>query len=312
MTTQSTVAAEDSAFVAMAEFLDHDGKVPSQPFDLFFLPPLEIGKILSARSSLRVGKRPLSGWARFGINLLIPVAFFAAVYVIAQRAAENPNDRWTLEMLAGILAVLAFPFILLCNRAPKAICSYVGEEGVTILSARRPTDQPSAQLLLIKDAAELHASQVRHYHNGIYAGTKYLYYWTNFDGRTMLKLKGGYYAKKGALAQVEKPLSSGQDGGNRMEPGDRGAPTLASRKKARSPSVSTAPVSSASGAASWSFILRATPCASPKTKSPRSLSTVGPFPSSTKTPNGFRGKGSFPSSTARWPTPRCFFSPWKG
>ena len=60
MTTQSTVAAEDSAFVAMAEFLDHDGKVPSQPFDLFFLPPLEIGKILSARSSLHaVGKRPL-------------------------------------------------------------------------------------------------------------------------------------------------------------------------------------------------------------------------------------------------------------
>jgi hypothetical protein len=205
MTTQSTVAEEDSAFVAIAEFLDHDGKVPSQPFEFFFPAPPEIGKIISARSSLRVGKRPLPPLARFGINLLIPVVFFLVVYVIAQCAAENPNERWTFQALGGVLAVLAFPILLLANRTPKSVCSYVGQEGVAISTARRRTGPPKTQLLFYKDAAELIAAQTRHHYNGVYTGTTYAYAWTDFDGETILKLKGKYYAKKGKLPKSKSP-----------------------------------------------------------------------------------------------------------
>ena len=110
----------------------------------------------------------------------------------------------------------------------------------------RPTDQPSfTQLLLIKDAAELHASQVRHYHNGIYAGTKYLYYGPTSTGEPCSSSRAATTPKKASCPGRKTPFILARMAEivwNRVITAPRPLPQ---GRRLDPPSVSTAPVSSA-------------------------------------------------------------------
>ena len=79
----------------------------------------------------------------------------------------------------------------------KGTCSYVGQHGVArAFIEKNPAAPPQTDLLLFAQATELHASQTRHFVNGMYTGTLYEYTWNDASGTRLYRLKGKYQGKK--------------------------------------------------------------------------------------------------------------------
>jgi hypothetical protein len=183
---------------------DHDGKMPTAPFDFFIPPPPEVGKLISARSSLKVGKKPMSGIGRLIVALLVGGVGFGFFYLIAIQE-DDRSDRQMFTIIGAVSGVIAFLIALVLAKF-KATCSYVGDSGVATAIVRgNRGNPPKVELLVFNNAAELKASQVRQSVNGIYTGTNYNYIWNDFDGRKIFQLKGSYNAKKGAVPKSKSP-----------------------------------------------------------------------------------------------------------
>lgn len=194
---ESTLNVRDGAInVPQLEGLpDHTGAAPPAPMEFFTAPPSEIGTVVSAESTLRPGRSHKSFVAR-----LLTAAVVAAGLIVAvdwgTSQMRSRADRESLAIVAYVVAGILFFLILLATRF-KAVCSYVGERGVArfTLSGSRQA-QPKSEVLVFEQAEELHAGQTRHYHNGIYTGTTYDYYWNGPDGRRLFRLKGQHRGNK--------------------------------------------------------------------------------------------------------------------
>ncbi len=163
----------------------HAGVAVEPDQDFFADPPPEIGEVLSAESSLRVGKKPwktssriviagLAGWAgsmilhTFEPNVVLEAILFASLSLVA----------WFLTRFSGS-------------------CSFVGGTGACRFTCKGNRNRVSRKdLFLFEEAAELRTSQTRHYHNGIYTGTQYKFSWTDETGRVIFKLSGTYRGEK--------------------------------------------------------------------------------------------------------------------
>jgi hypothetical protein len=185
---------------------DHDGEMPSVPFDFFASPPREIGKLISARSSLRMGRISLPQIAWVGISCLVGIAAFRLAYASGVRYQLEPEQCKRAGILFGALGA-ACMFLFSLRFRPT--CSFVGENGVAVATMRgRRNNPPKIRTLVFNNAAELRAYQVnqRLFHYAINWCTRYKYVWNDFGGKMIFQLKGDYEADIGALPKSSSPF----------------------------------------------------------------------------------------------------------
>jgi hypothetical protein len=189
--TQQTKAAQAQS---LDDLPDHSGVKRRWPVDFFAPAPPEIGKLISADSDLRQGKKPIGLVAR----LLIAVVFAAvvlAIFLACSSAAADRDSRSLIQDFGFICAPIAFVLVLYYSKK-KRFCTYVGEQGAARFLYQSGGAPPTPEILIFEPATELHAASTRHYYNGIYTGTSYTYYWNDADGKVLARFKGRHRGNK--------------------------------------------------------------------------------------------------------------------
>jgi len=168
----------------------HSGSAIPQDMEFFATPPLEIGKVISAESTLKTsiqaGLTPLriivcslSGLLGAGIGW----------YLAVVAGLLSTTLVWTIGSLAVLIAYWATRF--------SHGCSYVGENGIARYTLKGDRNaNPKADILPFKDAANLYTSQTRQYVNGVYTSTAYAYWFGKQSGQKY-KLLGQYRNEQG-------------------------------------------------------------------------------------------------------------------
>ena len=179
-------SSPEPAWTPGPDVVGHAGDPAGADWD-FFAPPLaEIGTVRTAYTSLRRGQTPPSLGKRFALTFL---PGFAAIGLLQFLGYTD-----VLLQVGAFLALFVLGTFL--SRFVHR-CSYVGDEGVARFTCRgRRGRIKSVEVFLFRDAERLKTTQVRHYHNGIYAGTNYSFQWRDAADRHVFKLSGSYYSEK--------------------------------------------------------------------------------------------------------------------
>jgi hypothetical protein len=170
----------------------HSGSAIPNNLDFFRAPVPEIGKVISADSTLIVSKQPMSTQKRLGLCLLIGSAPAVAIGFFTGTLFP-PNALIIIIATIGVL-------IAVTSTNSSHFCSYVGEQGIVMyeLKGARSTT-PKTKLLIFRDASNLYTNQTRHYRNGAYTGTTYSYAWTTISNKNY-SLDGIYHSLQGSPA----------------------------------------------------------------------------------------------------------------
>ncbi len=163
----------------------HDGS-PISPDRVFFAPPpAEIGEIITASSTLPIGKKPMST-----VNRFLLAGFVGSLAVVGLNLA-GADTIWQ------VLAALALLPVALWFTRFKHTVRYVGKQGIAILTTKSRPDRVSrSEVFLFQNANELRTGQTRQYVNGVYSGTSYSFNWTDAAGKKVFKLSGTYHGEK--------------------------------------------------------------------------------------------------------------------
>lgn len=169
--------------------VNHAGEPVAEDDDFFVPAPTEIGRVLSAHTTLKTTKEPWSWSARAAMILPVLVGSLVIAVILL---IHKPALSWiVLPLMAGWTLI-----VLLLTRF-KHSCNYVGEEGVAVFhcggSRRRIT---RTEIFLFQDAMDLRTGITNVYVNGVYSGTNYFSTWTNENGDQVFHLAGHYWTKK--------------------------------------------------------------------------------------------------------------------
>lgn len=175
-----------------APLINHAGNPLDEDADLFEPPPREIGQILTAYTSLRRDKRPLSEGARLGI-ILGTVAVCVVLGLLLGVAARNVGVGLLLTCGLGLVGFLVSWWLT----GFRHVCHYVGKKGVAMFWCRGRRRNVTERLFLFRDAAELRIAQTRHYYNGVYTNTSYAFTWTDEGNNKVFSLHGTYRSEAG-------------------------------------------------------------------------------------------------------------------
>lgn len=168
------------------EVVTHAGLPIDPEADFFAWPPDAIGPVLSATTTLRLGKRPMPPISRLAI------AGFAGSTAVALLGLVPEPVPAALQ--AGAFLVLAGLVWLLTRFVHR--CSYVGCDGVARFTCKGDRGRiTGSELFVFLDAEALRTEQTKHYHNGVYTGTSYRFTWTDDEGAKWFVLSGTYQGK---------------------------------------------------------------------------------------------------------------------
>jgi hypothetical protein len=168
----------------------HSGSIIPADMDFFATPPIEIGTVISAESTLTTSKQPMSVQNRYTLCLLVGLAPGFVVWLFAKDTKVLFNG-WMI----AVYAIAAFITYLLTEFSHT--CTYVGELGIVEYQLKGSRSaRPRAKLLCFNEAKDLYTSQTRHYYNGVYTGTNYSYRWTRASGQ-IYQLNSSYRSERG-------------------------------------------------------------------------------------------------------------------
>jgi hypothetical protein len=164
-----------------ADLKSHAGSPITNDADFFMPPPSNIGKLISADTTLSASSgNPMPAILRWPIIIVSTV--FVTILVLLL------FNRIFLTLMAG-----GVTYFMICSSTRfHHTCSYVGSKGVMsyeLINSR--TGRPKENLLLFADAHSLYAKTTRNHYNGIYPGTDYTYTWHKNSG-SQHKISGNY------------------------------------------------------------------------------------------------------------------------
>ena len=171
MSTRSN-SSHQSVWTPGAGITRHaDSPIPPK-MEFFTTPPLEIGQVTSAESTLKTSTQAVPTPLRIIICLLAGLLGTGIGWLITSSASRT--------VIFGILAVLvAFWATRFSHR-----CSYVGENGIAIYTLKGDRHASvKAEILRFQDTTNLYTSQTRNYTNLIYRGTYYSYLFGQKSGK---------------------------------------------------------------------------------------------------------------------------------
>lgn len=168
----------------------HTGSPIPLELDFFAEPPSDIGKILSADTTLT--NPDLSNHAQRRIRNCILWGLGGGVGMGA--------IFWINELPFWIGAVIGLVMAVICVLLSSQYfhqCSYVGEYGITLHSLKgNRSAQPKTQTFYYQDGKNLYTYQTRRYYNGVYTGTTFNYRWTRHSGSDF-KISGAHRSENG-------------------------------------------------------------------------------------------------------------------
>lgn len=155
--------------------------------DFFTAPPAQLGEIIAASSSLKVG--------RTGFPLAARVAI-AAVCILVSALYFNWQivDCGGAGIIGGFLGAIPGMLLFAATRFNHFV-GYVSKNGYAKFTCKDHRDNiVKAELMLFDDVADLYASEVRESHNFIYSGTGYEYKWCTEDRTMVSQITGMFYS----------------------------------------------------------------------------------------------------------------------
>lgn len=197
------VEDERNVWTPGPEVKDHSSDPPLPGLVYFAAPPPEIGKVLSAHSTLKAGKWPMNVPLRLAIIFTAALLSAKVFFSFVTDPGQHDVERWAVLGCTAVVAIVA-GFVAWWATLFSKKCSYVGDMGFARFTwSGSPASTPKLELLQFKDAVDLRTGQTRHYHNGIYTGTTYNYQWLNASGKTIRKLSGKFQSKEGTPKRTD-------------------------------------------------------------------------------------------------------------
>lgn len=172
----------------------HAGRSIPSDWDFFAPPPLQIGEILTAQTSLKKGKKHIEPSTRAIIIMMISMFGFLIGWYITRLANLSPQDsqfHWYYLLMIGLpLIGLWIGFIV---TKFYHCCTYVGAEGIAefILSKNR-NNIPEQSVFLFDSADLLYVRETDHYTKGTYRNTTYAYVWKSEKNDIIYCIDGSY------------------------------------------------------------------------------------------------------------------------
>ena len=176
------------------DIVDHYARPLASEME-FFTPPPEIGRVLTAFSTLRANK-PRPSLLK---SLLAALGAFAGGFVggyalgwIKSGSREGWECCFAGALLGIILAGMAY-----YTTARAGQCTYVGERGMArCFHSIYTPNAPKIEVLTFEHAAQLLAGQVDQYSDGGYTRTNFNYRWLDANGKALMIVQGLYNRKK--------------------------------------------------------------------------------------------------------------------
>ncbi len=172
---------------AMA-FRSHAGEPLPPDADLFVPPPPEIGEVLSAWTSLRLGTRARPLAVQVAPTFAAAAIGWALGHGLASIGPEHDPALALFGAIALSLGLGSFAWVLVGWFSHR--CTYVGRRGIARFRCSGRRDRiVQSEVFSFDDAARLMASLLRIDYHGLYAGTSYRFSWegTWLDERFAIK-----------------------------------------------------------------------------------------------------------------------------
>jgi hypothetical protein len=176
-----------AAWVPEPDVTNHAGQPIPENSDFFAPPPIEIGRIISAETTLIKHEEPplvrLIRLCKLSIMIFIGILLSPV----------------TIPLLCILFFLRLNDYILWMgnsNQHNRFFCTYIGEHGLAVLSVKgRKWSRPKSELFLFQDEVALYSEKVELKVNGIYRQTKYYFHWMR--GRQKLyKIAGVFHKHK--------------------------------------------------------------------------------------------------------------------
>jgi hypothetical protein len=172
------------------EMRNHAGDPLPGGLDFFVPAPEEVGPVMSAHTTLKVGQEPWTAGSR--LLLAAGLSLFGLVGgLFITSAASVRSPFWLVAWPGGLMLLILF--IVIGVTGFSHTCTYVGRDGVAryTCSGRRDNIE-TAEVFRFRDANDLRTSQTLRYVNGAYQNTTYSYTWYDITGRTRYVIGGSH------------------------------------------------------------------------------------------------------------------------
>jgi hypothetical protein len=171
---------------------DHAGRPLPPDADFFAPPPPEIGLLVSASTTLRVGVEPWSPTARLWLAGVLPLACGVVAAAATLLIEFGTFGRWwAIAGCLGVAVLVAATVNLMMLQDFSHYCRYVGRDGVARFACFKRRDNISrSEVLRFVDAADLWVAQVRIFIDGTYHANQFAFEWTGDGQRALFAIKG--------------------------------------------------------------------------------------------------------------------------
>ncbi|MCE9532826.1 MAG: hypothetical protein K8T89_17145 [Planctomycetes bacterium] len=168
---------------APPETVDHSGREVSHNILFFAEPPPEIGRLLSAASTLTTGTKYYSFLQRITFGTMIGLVVAALPWVLVFTISKS---ALVFISIGAFCIVLFYALVLtLCDHS----CSFVGEQGIARYRCRgTPKNIVRKRVLKFSDASELHVSVTRIFTYGAHTATQFKFRWSDQNGKSLMQI----------------------------------------------------------------------------------------------------------------------------
>ncbi len=187
--------ASRSQWKPSAGVTDHRGDALQPDRDFFRPPTAQIGRILSAFSTLRVKQLPIPPIIRY---VAIGACIAAGAICCLWGVAHGERMEGPVMIVGGIGGGGMLVLIAMYLKPTEHRCTYVGERGAVRYRLTGPlANRVIHDSIDFQQVAELRTGQIIRITYGLYDGTTYDFIWTSPTGERIYRLKGDYRAEEG-------------------------------------------------------------------------------------------------------------------
>jgi hypothetical protein len=187
----------DSEFIQWnppENLVDHLGQVLSSKMVFFTSPPPEIGEIISASSSMSIGKKILQRHKGYKRKAFLAIATLALL-VFGFIALAN---LFGPAVLAAIAIIIVRPIIALNTGYIVHSCSFVGNDGFSLVKwDRRKQACKCPEIFLFKEAASFKSLVIHADYLPIYYSSVYSLAWKDAKGKLVWSRTIQFRRRKG-------------------------------------------------------------------------------------------------------------------
>ena len=197
MAKQEIVHGTGESWMPPEDVVSHMGNPLAGDLVFFVAPAEELGKLITAWTSLRENVRVASTKQAITYALMLGIGISLLLSAAIGLLNLRRNDVDLFNKLS-VFAGFAIAFIAYFVFRFKHTCSFVGDKGVSQHTIKGSAlGKIKSEWLFFADAADLKTSQTKNYYNGVYTGTTYSFHWLTLEGKSLLNLKGNYSSKAG-------------------------------------------------------------------------------------------------------------------